>query len=370
MSDSTNLEKPVGRWIDCTLKGVVVMGLAFLSVSNAYAQGCILARTSQPVGREERGGYLSSGQWELTLGYRYLYSNHFFIGSTEQNQIVEAHNGDAVANRINLLNFQANYEINPRWSIGLNVPVLLASRHFPGYLPGYMTGLPGALDQDSGGHGVGDINLTAQSWIWDPSAHSRGNIAVGFGVALPTGDDNYQDVVQTKSGTQKIPVDSSIQPGFGGWGIVLQSQGFRAIKRAVLYYNASYLLEPEDTTNTLSGLPGPLRYNSIPDSYLVEAGVAFPIPKVRGLNLTLGPRIEGVPVHDLLGDSNGFRRPGYAFSLEPGFEYSRGHTIITFGLPIAVERNRQQSVPEQTLGKHGGASFSRSVWLLNYTYRF
>ena len=350
--------------------GIVVMGLAALSASNAYAQGCIVARTSQPVGSEERGGYLSPGQWELTFGYRYLYSDHFYIGATEQSNIVDAHGGDAVANRIHLFNLAASYQVSPRWSFGANLPYLSASRHFPGYLPGYMTGMPGAPDQDSTSHGIGDLNLTAQSWVWSPSAKTRGNIAVAFGVVFPTGDDNYQDIVQTKSGPQKIAVDSSIQPGFGGWGIVLQSQGFRAFNRAVLYYNASYILEPEDTTNTRSGLPGPLTYNSIPDTYLAEAGVAFPIPKVRGLDLTFGPRIEGVPVHDLIGDSNGFRRPGYALSLAPGFEYSRGNSIITFGLPFAVARERKQNVPERAIGKHGGASFANYVWLLNYTYRF
>ncbi len=367
MSES---EKTGGRWMAYARRGIVVMGLALLSVSSAHAQGCIVARTSQPVGREERGGYLSSGQWELTLGYRYLYSNHFYIGSTEQSQIVDAHDGDAVANRIHLFNLEVSYQVSPRWSLGANVPYLSATRHFPGYLPGYMTGMPGAPDQDSSSHGVGDVNLTAQSWIWNPSAQPRGNIAIGFGVVFPTGDDNYQDVVQTKSGPQKIAVDSSIQPGLGGWGIVLQSQGFRAVKKAVLYYNASYILEPEDTTDTRSGLPGPLMYNSIPDTYLAEAGVAYPLPKVPGLDLTFGPRIEGVPVHDLIGDSNGFRRPGYALSLEPGFEYSRGNGIITFGLPVAVARDRQQNVPEMTVGKHGGASFAKYVWLLNYTYRF
>ena len=123
-------------------------------------------------------------------------------------------------------------------------------------------------------------------------------------------------------------------------------------------------------THTLSGLPGPNQFNSIPDTYLAEGGLAYPFPRVRGLALTFGPRIEGVPVRDLIGKSDGFRRPGYAFSLEPGFEYDRANSILTFSLPIAVKRNREQSVPEIALGKHAGASFAKYVWLLEYTYRF
>ena len=54
--------------------------------------------------------------------------------------------------------------------------------------------------------------------------------------------------------------------------------------------------------------------------YLVEAGVAHAIRQVRGLTVTFGPRWEGVPAKDLIGGSLGFRRPGYAVSLAPGFQ--------------------------------------------------
>ena len=46
-------------------------------------------------------------------------------------------------------------------------------------------------------------------------------------------------------------------------------------------------------------------YNSISDQYLVQAGIAHPISVVRGLTLTIGPRWEGVPAKDLIGDSLG-----------------------------------------------------------------
>lgn len=391
MNDFNNLRLNWRQWTLGSLGILVLVILVFLSAPKAHAQGCIVARTAQPVigplsamghaneksevqlkGSEERGGYLSNGKWQLTVAYRHLYSNQFFIGTKEQTQIVDAHGGDAVANNINLLNFELSYQLTPRWSFTGNIPLLFTTRHFPGYLPGFMTGphFPGAPDQNSSSDGFGDVILTAQSWIWRPPTESRGNIAIAFGVQLPTGNDNYQHAVDTVNGPMVTTVDSSIQPGSGGWGIVLQSQGFKAVKKAVFYFDGSYILTPQDMTHTLSGLPGPLTYNSIPDSYLAEAGIAYPFPWVRGLSVTFGPRFEGVPVRDLIGSSNGFRRPGYAFSLEPGFEYSRGNNIVTFSLPIAEARNREQSVPERALGIHAGASFAKYVWLLNYTYRF
>ena len=98
--------------------------------------------------------------------------------------------------------------------------------------------------------------------------------------------------------------------------------------------------------------------------------MAYPFPRVRGLAVNLGSRVEGVPVRDLIGKSNGFRRPGYALSVFPGFEYSRGRATWTFNLPVAVLRDRARSVPDLQDRGHGDAAFADYVWLMNYTYRF
>ena len=60
---------------------------------------------------------------------------------------------------------------------------------------------------------------------------------------------------------------------------------------------------------------------SVADQYIARAGISHAMPKVRNMTVTFGGRIEGVPVRDLLGKSNGFRRPGYAISADPGFMY-------------------------------------------------
>ena len=61
---------------------------------------------------------------------------------------------------------------------------------------------------------------------------------------------------------------------------------------------------------------------------------------------------------------------GYALSVFPGFEYSRGSTTWTFNLPIAVLRDRARSVPDLEDGHHGDAAFADYVRLLGYSYRF
>jgi hypothetical protein len=112
------------------------------------------------------------------------------------------------------------------------------------------------------------------------------------------------------------------------------------------------------------------QYSSISDQYLLEAGIAKPIRKVRGLTLTFGPRMEGVPAKDLIGDSLGFRRPGFAVSFEVGAEYVYHKTILTATVAKAFYRDRTRSVPDDITGGHGDAAFADYVWLASYSYRF
>jgi hypothetical protein len=54
-----------------------------------------------------------------------------------------------------------------------------------------------------------------------------------------------------------------------------------------------------------------------------------------------------LPVHDIIGGSLGFRRPGYIISFEPGITYSfKKFSVYTFA-PIALTRNRTQSMADK-----------------------
>jgi hypothetical protein len=65
------------------------------------------------------------------------------------------------------------------------------------------------------------------------------------------------------------------------------------------------------------------------------------------LMLSAGMRIEGIPAEDIIGGSNGFRRPGYLVAVEPVIAYKIKNTQIYLSTPYAVERNRTQSVPDK-----------------------
>ena len=77
---------------------------------------------------------------------------------------------------------------------------------------------------------------------------------------------------------------------------------------------------------------------------MIRGGANFIVDK---FTFSAGLRNECLPVHDLIGGSNGFRRPGYIISAEPGITYAFKKINLYAYVPIAVTRNRMQSVPDK-----------------------
>jgi hypothetical protein len=62
-------------------------------------------------------------------------------------------------------------------------------------------------------------------------------------------------------------------------------------------------------------------------------------------------RDEGVPVHDVLGASNGLRRPGYNLAIEPGIIYNQSKFSIFFYLPVFIKNDIKLSVTDEARAK-------------------
>ena len=319
---------------------------------------------------------VSLRHWSTSVQYRHQYSHRHFVGTTEQVQ--RQQQGTEVVNSINLFDVTLTYDFSPRWSMSLSMPILNATRTYDHQLFQTLLHIPGAPDQVSQSNGIGDMGISAQFWLLRPPAESGRNIAFSFGAVFPTGDCAATDSVQTVSGSQQIYVDQSIQPGACGYGITLGTQAYQRVKSSVLYITGEYEMTPQEQNGTpnasLAGLNRPINplthYMSIPDNYLVDGGIAHPFFKVRGLAVTGGLRYEGVKVKDLIGGSLGFRRPGYALSAEPGFQYQRAKNIWSFNLPVAIQRNRKRSVPDQIQGGAGDAAFADYFFLFGYQHHF
>jgi hypothetical protein len=313
------------------------------------------------MGPESQGGYLQPGDFELNIGYRHQFSYKHFVGPVEQTYRVQQ--GTQVMNKINLENINLTYQISSRFSVDASVPILFASRRSHN---AYST-------QTSSG--IGDASVLGQGWVFNPKKAHKGNIAVGFGLSIPTGKDNVTNNLISTPGAQPVntAVDYSIQPGQGAWGMVFQWQAFRDVGKSVFYTDGNYLATQGGHNNVLrsqAALAQPLTaYNAIQDQYLVEAGYSHPIAAIKGLTVTFGPRWEGVPAYNLIGNDIGFRRPGFAISLVPGIIYVHKTSMIQASIGKAMYRDRTRSAPDNILGTHGDAAFADYVWFLNYTYR-
>jgi hypothetical protein len=360
-------------------------GLSLLSavgtLQKIEAQGCVIAHSVGEVGGpDSNGGYLAPGHWQFTLDYRHLYSFRHYVGSVAQEYRQQGNS--EVRNRINLIDAGLTYQITPRFSVEGNVPVEFASRRYF-IAAGSINGAPATdLIGAWGISGIGDVSFMGQGWIWDPSKNPPHNIQVGFGVQMPTGRDNIQNNLVEIPGTPAVnaTADYSIQPGIGVWAIPISVESFQVLSKATqVYFNGSYLITPAETNGVANasppGFPPPAPQNafvSAADEYLLQAGFGYTVAKVHGLTVTGGLRKEGVPAHDLIGGDEGFRRPGYAVSLEPGVIYSMhgGHDLITANIDRAVYRNRIASVPDLELGQHGDAAFADWLWLASFQHRF
>jgi hypothetical protein len=283
-----------------------------------------------------------------------------------------------VVNYLNLFDVSVTYKINPRWSLTASLPIMNATRTYDHQLFQVLLHIPNAPDQVTHSNGIGVLAVSAQFWLHRPPAENGHNIAFSFGAVMPTGKDNVRDTVQTVSGPQQVYVDQSIQLGMGGWGITLGTEAYQRVKKAVLYASGAYLLTPQEQNGvpnaSLAGVKFPTNpltsTMSIPDQYLADGGIAYPVPKIRGLAAKFGVRYEGVKVRDLIGGSLGFRRPGYALSVEPGLQYERAKNTWSVNIPVAVQRNRKRSVPDLIQGTAGDAAFADYLILVGYARSF
>ena len=87
----------------------------------------------------------------------------------------------------------------------------------------------------------------------------------------------------------------------------------------------------------------------------------------RGLERLGGPE----RVRDLIGSSDGFRRPGSIISIDPGIMYAYRRTTLSVNGPWAVYRNRPPSVPEiQNHITNGDAFFADYTVIVSLSHHF
>ena len=342
----------------------------------ALSQGCVAIKgtagvCSRPT--DYRG-------WDLSFNSRYFKSYKHFVGTIEQKQRVDS--GTNVINHSFELDITATKTLNSRWSLAFILPVMDFSRSSKYEHYGNNSKDPEARGVTHS-FGIGDARIAVYRWMFDPRTSYRGNLQVGAGIKLPTGNYNYLDYF--KKGPDSLvlgPVDQSIQPGDGGTGFTVELNGFYNFSEKFgAYGNAFYLINPREVNGTSTSRGGPTsasakKYQtdvmSVPDLYMVRGGAAV---MVNQFTLSGGIRMEGMPSSDLVGGSRGFRRPGYIISGEPAVTWVSKRVAVNLAVPVAIWRNRTQSDADKRqsadTGKHvqGDAAFADYLINLGVSFR-
>jgi hypothetical protein len=356
---------------------IVLLALTTLALNQSVnAQGCVAIRST--------GGFCTAGgeahvdtlsKWQLSVNNRYFRSFRHFVGTAEQKQRQTL--GNEVINHQYTMDLALYRLLNSRWSMMLDVPIESNSRSSL-----YEHNNLGRFTTHS--FGVGDIRVAVYSWVIDPVKMPKANVQVGLGLKLPTGNYNYLDYFHLTDSTKRLgAMDQSVQLGDGGTGITLELNAFYNLSHKVgVYGNFYYLSNPREVNGTstsrgatpsASTVKNGSDVMSVPDQWMARAGVNV---MAGQFSFSAGVREECLPVHDLVGGSNGFRRPGYIISAEPGVTWVFSKVSLYAFVPVALVRNRTQSVPDkistQLTGKftQGDAAFADYTVNIGANFRF
>lgn len=340
---------------------MMVSAASIFDPARGNAQGCEPIRFTAPVKLGGEGeAYQPADQWQLTLAYRRLVSADWFVGTKENPAL--APGGTTPVFRIHTLVVDIAYSINERLVVSGSLP--------------FSKGSLGRTWPDTAYHvqratGVGDLSVLGEAWVFEPREHELGNVAVGFGVKFPTGSNSLASRYYAAGGEVDFPADQTIQPGDGGLSLLLQSRAFRQVTdRTYAYAFGSYMMSPKAKSD-VRAVPVTGAYWSVPDVYSGKLGAAFAILPDAGVTVSLGGRIDGIPVRDLLGggDETTVKRSAYVIFADPGISLSRGKSTLTMSVPYRLKVNRQKSLLERRTNGLNAGGFAKYLVFLAYSRR-
>ena len=300
-------------------------------------------------------GATGGSKFQLSVGWREATSTKSYLGFYHNSNISTQW---IPHERLSIMDVSARYLINQRVSIQATLPIVFNnfSMLYPPNGPGQGT------RYQTNANGIGDLSLYGQTYLLKPQAHPFGNVALGLGIKIPTGNYNVQGDLPNLTGTgimQRAGYPPAIMPGDGGTGIIFGINGYHQFRKSFLrghtmFASASYLSNTRGTNGTQSivssfGVPLAPQFlkeltNSVTDSYTVQIGTSIKIPgtwdkpKLQGLRGRLTWNWEGIPNNNLFGRSEGYRQPGYIMSIAPGVSYAFGRSLVIAEVPIVFNR--------------------------------
>ncbi|MEA5140271.1 hypothetical protein [Arcicella rigui] len=355
----------------------------------ASAQGCVAVRQMGGINAMSASSSYNLGKGEFQVGanYRYFHSWRHFVGTEEQPQRQVL--GNAVNIYQHAVDINISYGLSSRVQLNATLPFVDSERSQTLTLnKDVATKTLTRYSVKAGG--LADIRFGANYWLIDPKKAHKGNIMIGAGIKLATG--NYKatdDALQTDGTYKNVTMDQAIQPGDGGVGFSVEFQGFRQLHKNIYgFANAYYLFNPKESNGSFksaakAGLTG---YNiyACPDQYFARAGFMTAVGKQKNLAFSLAGRVEGIPAYDAFGGQVAYRRPGYVVAVEPGVTYRKGQHTFSLFVPYNFIKNRIQSAadiadqnlqnskisdPANYVHVQGDAAFADYSISLGYSFR-
>ena len=352
------------------MKKIILLSFVFLLfASYSMSQGCIVVR-----GISDFGQYnpidrsFSTSDWLININSRYFSSFNNYIGKTKQNTPKQ----DESVNHVYTMDFVVTRNLANGWSLSFSLPFAANSR-----TSSLEHGGAGTTRHTTHSFGAGDVSFVAYKWLLKPAVKQKWNVQLGLGIKFPTGAFAYTDFFYRNDTTRVLaPVNASIQLGDGGTGIVTELNTFYFFSNAFsVYGNFYYLISPRDQ-NGVSPLFGrtptslQLRTGgtviSVTDIYSLRAGFDYIL---KQFIFSAGIRDEGIPVYDLVGGSEGIRRPGYNLSIEPGITYVMKKVSVYAYVPVFIQHTILQSVPDKEVSKITGYLYDQ-LWRIRKLYDF
>lgn len=319
--------------------------------------------------------YDSTGQvdqFSFGVHYRWFDAAVPYSGNLRQDAL-EMENLHEIFN-VHAGNISFGYHYNQRWSAHLTAPLVFNQKSSVlehSLVNGSFVARQRRVTESIG---LGDVFLMVNYAAVLPTMMRRARLDVGVGVKMPTGDfrvrDTWHNVGPNRTPVLR-PVDPVIQPGDGTWGAILDLSGAYTITNWLgVYGEGRYLSTPEATNgtqtfrSTFSDEYSEEEIVSVSDQYMVRGGVTLSVP-ASAVMFSFGARVDGTPVNDLVGTSEGFRRPGYATSFESSVIIRSANFDFYLSLPYIYYQQREQSNADKVQGQRtgqfvqGNAAFAR-----------
>ncbi len=341
-----------------------VMAAHLAHAARASAQGCILLRQTSPMFGTTGSLTQEVGTWDVTFTARNSTADMHYNGTVRQlqreSEAYICREPTELADDDDQLSAHAARQLAHRHSVRRSlVGHSIAEIGRSGRARKRKRTRPRRCDHPGARLAVGPSDAQ-RSW----------NLQIGGGVKLPTGDNDATDVFPDNNGNNNLEryVDISVHPGDGGWGIIFDLQGYKAMGRFVTFGSGTWLANPRNTGTASRGNlvtnATPTNVNTVSDQFVFRAGTSVSItPRIAA---SLAWRMEGVPRYDLMGRSDGFRRPGVEMYWEPGVTLTAGRHSVSLNVPVGYYFNRFRN---PYTGNPGDSTFPEVVAIATYSVR-